>query len=73
MIRRIATQKDLNEAKCSTPGCKCDSSVVYMGCLNHPRAPMHVQYAKATGLLTIWCAECGAETHDILVAPRMDG
>jgi len=62
------TQADLRGARCTTPGCTCDSDslVLTPGC--HDGAPTIVEYRQDTGVLNVRCALCSSVICRIAVA-----
>jgi hypothetical protein len=67
-MTKVLTQADLSDAKCSTPGCACEDTKVYLHSRCHMEAGLNARYDRNTGALTLECAECEQDVGSFLLA-----
>lgn len=63
------TQKQLDQLKCSTPGCQHSNCILTLRSMCHC-APTFVNYNKFTGILQILCCVCKSLVVEIAVKEK---
>ena len=68
MASEPLTCLDLEEIKCSTPGCTCDDSKLFVEPKCHPKHGVEAAYVRATGVLEVYCKTCRTHIVDLKIA-----
>ena len=63
----VLSRRELDPAKCGTPGCNCPGPLILTGRC-HPGRPTITEYDWTTGLLTVRCAKCTLVVARVAVA-----
>jgi hypothetical protein len=70
-MTEVVTYAQLNQRRCSTPGCTANHSLLYLHAQCHPEAALLSYYIKAEHQLVILCASCEREIIRIDIAPGL--
>jgi len=61
---------DLDEIRCSVPGCKCGTEGIYFHSRCHRQSPTWARYKRGSGLLEIVCAKCDELVLQVALSVR---